>query len=68
MLTVQSLPVKSTRNPNGVEATELVQGVLSDLAHERISYGHWRHSLMRQWILVQQCDWWFTQEQRSVKK
>jgi hypothetical protein len=31
VLTVRALPVKSIRHPNGVEASELVQGILNDL-------------------------------------
>ena len=66
MLTVKGMPVKSNRNPYGVEASKLVGGVMRDLGHERISYGHWRHSLYRQYILWQQCDWWFPQTVRGL--
>ena len=31
ILTVKGMPTKSTRNPRGVDAGELVEGVLSDL-------------------------------------
>jgi len=41
VLTVKGMPVKSARNPYGVEAKELVDGIFSDLGHERISYGAW---------------------------
>jgi len=41
------MPVKSKRNPNGVEPKDLVEGVMKDLGYERISYGHWKHSLYR---------------------
>jgi hypothetical protein len=41
------MPVKSIRNPYGVDASELVEGVVNDLGYERISYGHWQHSLFR---------------------
>lgn len=61
------MPVKSKRNPYGVEASELVEGVVKDLGYERISYGHWQHSLFRQYILWQQCDWWFSQAARAQK-
>ena len=47
------MPVKSERNPYGVEATDVVEGVMNDMGQERISYGHWRHSLFRHWILLQ---------------
>ena len=55
VLTVKQMPVKSKRNPYGVDAKDLVEGVLADLGHERVSYGHWKHSLFRYWILLQQC-------------
>ena len=67
VLTVKGMPVKSARNPNGVDAAELVEGVFKDLGHERISYGHWRHSAYRHWILVRQCNWWFPQTRRGLK-
>jgi hypothetical protein len=51
ILTVKGMPVKSVKAPNGVDAGELVDGVLKDLGQERISYGHANHSLMRYWIL-----------------
>jgi len=66
ILTVKGMPVKSIRNPYGVNAKELVEGVFADLGHERVSYGHWRHSLFRHWILMQQCNWWFPQTRRGV--
>ncbi len=59
VLTVKQLPVKSARNPRGVDAKEVVEGVFNDLGQERISYGHWKHSLYRYSILLQQCQWWF---------
>ena len=31
VLTVKGMPVKSERNPNGVEAADLVEGVFNDL-------------------------------------
>ena len=52
VLTVKGMPVKSSRNPNGVEAEELVEGVFNDLAQQRVSYGHWKHSLYRQFIML----------------
>jgi len=52
ILTVKGLPVKSHRNPRGVEAEDLVEGVFKDLGHEKISYGHWKHSLYRYMYLV----------------
>ena len=51
ILTVKGMPIKSKKVPNGVDAGELVDGVLHDLGQERISYGHASHSLMRYWIL-----------------
>jgi len=65
VLTVKQLPVKSERNPYGVDAKELVDGVFNDLGQERISYGHWKHSLWRYPILMQQCQWWFPVSTRS---
>lgn len=59
LLTVKQMPVKSERNPYGVDAKDVVEGVMLDLGQERISYGHWKHSLYRYLILVQQCQWWF---------
>ena len=59
ILTVKQLPVKSERNPYGVEAGDIVEGVLKDLGQVRVSYGHWQHSLCRYWILMKQCQWWF---------
>ena len=41
VLTVKQMPVKSERNPFGVEANDVVEGVMKDLGQERISYGHW---------------------------
>lgn len=55
VLTVKQLPVKSARNPYGVEAKDVVEGVLKDIGHERISYGHWTHSLYRHYYLWRQC-------------
>jgi len=56
ILTVQNLPAKSKRHPNGVDPTETVEGVLHDLGHERISYGHWKHSLFRYYYLFMNCQ------------
>jgi short-subunit dehydrogenase len=47
ILTVKNMPTKSKKHPNGVSAQDTVEGVLNDLGHERISYGHWKHSLFR---------------------
>lgn len=47
VLTVKQMPVRSDRNPYGVEASDIVEGVLNDLGQERSSYGHWKHSLYR---------------------
>lgn len=55
ILTVKNMPYKSQRHPNGVDPKEIVEGVLKDLGHERISYGHWQHALFRYWILLRQC-------------
>ena len=41
VLTVKNLPVKSPEHPNGVQAKEVIDGLLADLGHERVSYGHW---------------------------
>ena len=51
VLTVKQMPVKTKRNPVGVEADDIVEGVFNDLGKRRISYGHWKHSLLRHWIL-----------------
>ena len=59
ILTVQALPTKSQRNPNGVQASDVVEGVLNDLGQERISYGHWSHSLFRYWFFARQYEYWF---------
>eukprot|EP00347_Sterkiella_histriomuscorum_P012784 403367235 len=59
ILTVKNMPYKSQRHPNGVNPKEIVEGVLKDLGHERISYGHWTHSVFRYWILFRQCEFWF---------
>ena len=49
----------SERNPYGVEARDVVDGVFADLGQSRISYGHWKHSLFRYPYLMMQCQWWF---------
>ena len=59
ILTVKHMPPKSAESPLGVEAKEVVEGVLHDLGQERISYGHHTHSLFRHYILWKQCQWWF---------
>lgn len=51
VLTVKQMPVKTERNPYGVSAREIVDGVFMDMGQERISYGHWKHSLYRYPIL-----------------
>lgn len=65
ILTVKHMPTKSTACPQGVEAAETVEGVLKDLGHERISYGHANHSLFRYWILARQMPW-YTQGLKMV--
>lgn len=55
VLTVKNMPTKSERYPLGVDPKYTVDGVFKDLGHERISYGHYTHSLFRYWILFQQC-------------
>lgn len=47
ILTVKNMPTKCKRSPHGVKAEDTVAGLLKDLGHERISYGHAKHSLMR---------------------
>ena len=59
VLTVKGMPVKSVTHPNGVDADDLVEGVFKDLGRQRVSYGHWKHSIYRHLILVKQCQWWF---------
>ena len=61
ILTVKHMPTKSAEYPLGVNAKEVVDGVMLDLGHERISYGHSDHSLFRYFILRKQCQWWFNQ-------
>jgi short-subunit dehydrogenase len=56
ILTVLGLPVKSDRNPRGVDADELVEGVLHDIGKVRVSYGHWKHSLYRMYYIPLQCS------------
>ena len=60
VLTVKNMPAKGKVHPNGVAAKEIVDGVMMDLGHERISYGHWKHATMRYFILWRQCQWWFS--------
>ena len=64
VLTVKQLPVVSERNPNGVDAGEVVEGVFNDLGQSRISYGHWKHSLFRYPLLWVQCQWWVPRSNR----
>ncbi|TNV76798.1 hypothetical protein FGO68_gene15608 [Halteria grandinella] len=59
VLTVKNMPYKTQKQPNGVEAGQIVEGVMKDLGRERVSYGHWTHSVGRYWILFRQCQWWF---------
>eukprot|EP00352_Strombidinopsis_acuminata_P001082 CAMPEP_0176343036 /NCGR_PEP_ID=MMETSP0126-20121128/3640_1 /TAXON_ID=141414 ORGANISM="Strombidinopsis acuminatum, Strain SPMC142" /NCGR_SAMPLE_ID=MMETSP0126 /ASSEMBLY_ACC=CAM_ASM_000229 /LENGTH=110 /DNA_ID=CAMNT_0017688779 /DNA_START=547 /DNA_END=879 /DNA_ORIENTATION=- len=47
VLTVYSVPTKSAKHPVGVDAKDVIQGVFNDLGQERISYGHYYHSLFR---------------------
>ena len=65
VLTVKQMPVKSERNPYGVDAKDVVEGVMMDMGQERFSFGHWKHSLFRSWILMQQCEWWFPHNKRK---
>ena len=65
VLTVKQMPVRSERNPAGVEASDVVEGVFNDLGQQRISYGHWTHSLWRYPILLKQCQWWFPVNKRT---
>ena len=51
VLTVKHMPIKSQENPLGVDPGEVVDGVFKDLGKERISYGHYTHSLLRYYIL-----------------
>ena len=53
------MPYKSDRHPNGVDPKDIVDGVVKDLGHERISYGHWKHSVLRYWIMLRQYQYWF---------
>jgi len=59
ILTVKALPVKDANEVLGVEAKDLVDGVLSDIGHERISYGHATHSMFRYWHLFKTCSYIF---------
>lgn len=47
VLTVKNMPYQSKKHPNGVSSKDIVDGVVSDLGYERISYGHWKHALFR---------------------
>jgi len=58
ILTVKHMPTKSKACPQGVSAVETIEGVLNDLGHERVSYGHSSHSLLRYWILARQMPWY----------
>ncbi|CDW79730.1 short chain dehydrogenase reductase family protein [Stylonychia lemnae] len=60
VLTVKNMPYKTERHPNGVDPKQIVEGVMKDLGHERISYGHWTHAAFRYWILLRQCQFWFS--------
>ena len=51
VLTVRHMPSKSVNHPNGVDPKETVDGVLKDLGKTHISYGHWKHSMFRYYIL-----------------
>jgi hypothetical protein len=51
VLTVKHMPVVGRENPLGVNPEEIVDGVLKDLGHQNISYGHFTHSLARYFIL-----------------
>jgi hypothetical protein len=59
ILTVKHMPIVSYENPLGVDANEVVEGVFKDLGNERISYGHYTHSLLRYFILFRQNPYWF---------
>lgn len=59
ILTVKHMPVKSEESPLGVDTNEIVEGVFNDLGNERISYGHYTHSLLRYFILFRQNPYWF---------
>ena len=48
ILTVNNMSVGSSER-QGVSATDVYEGVLRDLGNEKISYGHWKHSLFRQY-------------------
>jgi hypothetical protein len=52
ILTVKHMPPKSKFNPRGVDPVDIVTGVLEDLGRERVSFGHYRHSLFRYFILM----------------
>lgn len=51
ILTVKAMPVADANVQLGVEAKDLVDGVFSDIGHERISYGHANHSMFRYWYI-----------------
>ena len=59
ILTVKNMPIAGKHNPLGVRASEVVDGVMLDLGHERISYGASKHSLFRYWYLFKQNPAWF---------
>ena len=51
ILTVKHLPIKTKETPMGVDSKDVVQGLLNDLGHEKVSYGHWMHSPLRYYYL-----------------
>mmetsp|Transcript_4183 Transcript_4183/g.3077 ORF Transcript_4183/g.3077 Transcript_4183/m.3077 type:complete len:134 (+) Transcript_4183:497-898(+) len=67
VLTVKALPPKSDRHPNGVDPAELVDGVLNDLGQQRVSYGHWKHSLFRHYYLFGLCSHYFGKSQQQFQ-
>lgn len=52
VMSVEHLPIQSADQPLGVAPSEILDGVLQDLGHERISYGHWTHSAARYYYLL----------------
>lgn len=58
VMSVEHLPVKTEEQPLGVPPSEILDGVLQDLGHERISYGHWTHSAARYYYLYANNPYW----------
>ena len=59
ILTVKNLPSKCERYPLGVDPKDTVEGVFKDLGNNRVSYGHYTHSLFKFWYYFKMCPTFF---------